>query len=744
MPQALTRRLISATAIAILVALAPRASAELTDKNVHLPPPAPPLPAAGQTFVDPTFGSTILRLTGPADGNDNKNAYAYWPTFNRSSTKLFVDTNNGATKLYDFDPRTMQASNKRDLFARRAPDGFTPGWEDAIWSGTDPNVIYGHTNLNVWAYNVQSTQYTLVKNFGSELPPGNLRQMSKSIDDQVFGFTTQDTNYNNTGSIAWRRNTNQVLLSLGDPANTNEIQVDKTGRYVMVSHEAQGANAIQTTIWDTQTHTSTDLTDGAPDYAPGHGDLGHGTSVAYENWNNRLLGRSLATPHQFTTVLQLPDFSQSQHLSMLADDESWGLLSNFYTNNGNTSTGLYKDEILLVATDGSQNVRRLAHHHSNYAGEYWNSPRADLSFDGRWVTFTSNWGDLSRRDVFVLRIGGPPPPAWNIGTSGSWHVGSNWTGGVVPNGTDAQAELGAIITANRTVFADTPVTLGTLIFNDDNTYNLGGSASLTMQVSSGSALLDVRAGTHKLNLPLTIASNTNLSVATGTQLFISDPVTVAAGKSFTHSGTGTITYQSTVTLGSGASIAFASPANVQSLNLPVDAKAQVESSLTISGGDYDATRSRVAQGFNGGDWRGNGITSASAAADPKHASGLGVADDSAGVLVKYTYYGDSDLSGTVNLEDFTQFRSGFDHTATAEWGSGDFNYSGGVDVHDFDLFLAGLRGQGYVSSDLFDALRTFTSDNGIDVDLTTAVPEPIALHIVALGAAGVAVRRRRK
>src|SRR5881628_2858672 len=93
------------TVFAIVGALAPRAGAELTDKNVHLPPPPPPLPAAGQTFVDPTFGSTILRLTGPADGADNKNAYAYWPTFNRSSTKLFVDTNNGAPKLYDFDPR---------------------------------------------------------------------------------------------------------------------------------------------------------------------------------------------------------------------------------------------------------------------------------------------------------------------------------------------------------------------------------------------------------------------------------------------------------------------------------------------------------------------------------------------------------------------------------------------------------------------------------------------------------------
>src|SRR5215218_9080797 len=118
-----------------VVALAPAAvHAELTDKNVHLPPAPPPLPAAGQTFVDPTFGSTILRLTGPADGNDNINVYSYWPTFNRSSTRLFIGSNGGGT-LYDFNPTTMQASNKRDLFGMRAPDNSVPRWDDAFWSG---------------------------------------------------------------------------------------------------------------------------------------------------------------------------------------------------------------------------------------------------------------------------------------------------------------------------------------------------------------------------------------------------------------------------------------------------------------------------------------------------------------------------------------------------------------------------------------------------------------------------------
>src|SRR5688500_9814811 len=164
---------------AALIGLASGAAhAEIkTDYGAH-PAPAvtPALPAAGQTFVDPVFGTTILRVTGPADGNDNITAYSYWPTFNRNSTRIRYYSNR-VPKLATFDPTTMQLSNKRNLFLSNSPDGFTPVWDDVIWSGSDPNVIYGHTKLNMWAYNVQTDHYTLVHNFANDgFPAGNIQQ----------------------------------------------------------------------------------------------------------------------------------------------------------------------------------------------------------------------------------------------------------------------------------------------------------------------------------------------------------------------------------------------------------------------------------------------------------------------------------------------------------------------------------------------------------------------------------------
>jgi hypothetical protein len=38
---------------------------------------------------------------------------------------------------------------------------------------------------------------------------------------------------------------------------------------------------------------------------------------------------------------------------------------------------------------------------------YWDSPRANVSRDGRYAVYTSNWGSADRTDVFICRI----PPA---------------------------------------------------------------------------------------------------------------------------------------------------------------------------------------------------------------------------------------------------------------------------------------------------------------------------------------------
>jgi hypothetical protein len=376
-----------------------------TDRAVYRQPPPPPLPAAGGTFLDPTFGTTIMRLTDANDGTFNVNSYSYWPSLNKDSTRLWIITKPGAM-LYSFDPVSFRVSNKRLLFSN-LPNGHTPDANDAIWSGLVNDVIFCHDGLKLYNYNVVSQTYTLVKDFASDLPPGELWQMSMSQDDNTFGFTVRNTNGKATGYMAWRRSQNSVYRV--NTTDLDEVQVEKNGQYLVVKTGRSGERAVEVQIVNLVTRGVVDLIDGQPDYAPGHSDVGHGFVIGGDNWNNRLTYRNLATPHTFYSVFDFPDWTVGAHVSMLADDEKWILMSTFLANNL-PSTGMFRDELFQIATDGSKRVKRLAHLHSVYR-DYWDQPRANISRDGRFAVFTSNWGATDRRDVFIVKIPQDQAPA---------------------------------------------------------------------------------------------------------------------------------------------------------------------------------------------------------------------------------------------------------------------------------------------------------------------------------------------
>jgi hypothetical protein len=373
-----------------------------TDRGVYPPLPVK-LPEPGETFVDPTFGTRILRVTGPQDGPRNQHAYSYWPSFNQDNTHFLIDR-SGRPTLYRFDPGELKILGSRPVFSGRTPDGSTPGWEDVIFSGRDPDLLFCHSGLKLWCYRIRTGEYKLVKDFSKELPPGHLHQMSKSLDDHTFGFSRQDPRYKVVGYLVWKRDADQIVLRQ-DTENLDEIQVDKSGRFCVIKTGRQGKGVVEVRLADLGTGKIEDLVDNGPDYAPGHSDNGHGTVVGADNWQNRVTFRQLATPHQLRTVFDLKnDWSQDYHISMLADNEDWVLLS-FYVGNNLPSSGVFRGEIVQVATDGSARVRRLAHHRS-IVREYWDSPRATISRDGRFVLFTSNWEGTGQRDVLILEV--PP------------------------------------------------------------------------------------------------------------------------------------------------------------------------------------------------------------------------------------------------------------------------------------------------------------------------------------------------
>lgn len=382
-----------------------------SDRNVYSLPPLPQLPPAGGVFHDPTFCTPILRVTDENDGRYFQNAYSYWPTFNRNNSRIYILQDEGSLRglVHRFDPKTLSISDKEYVLFEPTPDGSIPSREDAIWSALDPDVLFCHSRLNLWAYNVRTHSYTLIRNFDAELGNGYFKQMSRSIDDNTFAFTTMSRRYRETGSLVWRRNEDRAIIRPLEPEGLDEVQIDKSGRYLVIKTDGQGKSAIQVRILDIDTGAVAELTDGPPDYAPGHGDVGFGEVIGADNWLNRMRLRKLSDPHTKKTIFDLGnDWTQDIHVSWLLDDRAWVLYS-LYSLSACDSRGLFHNEIILMRTDGSEEVRRLTHHRS-CVSDYWDSPRANISRDGRFVAFTSNWGGVDRRDVFILKVTGGPAP----------------------------------------------------------------------------------------------------------------------------------------------------------------------------------------------------------------------------------------------------------------------------------------------------------------------------------------------
>ena len=72
------------------------------------------------------------------------------------------------------------------------------------------------------------------------------------------------------------------------------------------------------------------------------------------------------------------------------------------------------------------------------------------------------------------------------------------------------------------------------------------------------------------------------------------------------------------------------------------------------------------------------------------ATSLGESIDNTAVLVRYTLYGDADLSRIVNLADFNRLAGNFGLSGT-RWSQANFDYDSITDLSDFNL-LAGNFG----------------------------------------------------
>jgi hypothetical protein len=511
----------------------------------------------------------------------------------------------------------------------------------------------------------------------------------------------------------------------------------------------------------------------------------------------------------------------TQTVNNVTPNTSYTLTANYYFESNYASSGAISDLKLTWLNGLGQQIGspdELDIQPGTVTAEQWTlytltrtapagASKVIVSFD--WFNGQNVGGAQSAfvDDVGLDGAGIPPNIAtWAVNGSGDWNQPGSWTTGSVPNSVGAEVRFLDAISANQTVYTNTGVTVGTMTLNNAATYVITGAGSITLQqTGSASAFVNVQAGVQKINLPLTIASNTTFNVSSGATLKISDPMTINTGKVVSQTGTGSVIYESIVNIQGNAVLIMGITTHMNALNIADTGNATIalngnttlktdnlsmgatsrldlkDNDMIVANSNYTTIKNLIASARNGGSWNGAGVTSTvAAAASPKNKTlgtitgtqfhqaqganqlfnGFTVANTD--TLVKFTYYGDADLNGIVNFDDYSRTDAGFNSGGNT-WFQGDFDYNGVVNFDDYSLIDAAFNTQAgslrqalaYLDGNDRNRDHMNTPELQVVVDhfdqfglpyaqsFLNAVPEPGSVAMVGAAVALGTLRRRR-
>src|SRR5207244_3918426 len=134
---------------------------------------------------------------------------------------------------------------------------------------------------------------------------------------------------------------------------------------------------------------------------------------------------------------------------------------------------------------------------------------------------------------------------------------------------------------------------------------------------------------------------------------------------------------------------------------------------TASGGVYTGVSGLIQSGRGSGTWNGAGIVTSQSSATSSILTSIGVAAAAqvkgiaatetstwagqivtgSDTLVMYTYGGDANLDGKIDIDDYGRIDFNM-NLGSGGWYNGDFNYDGKINIDDYGIidFNVGIQG----------------------------------------------------
>jgi hypothetical protein len=396
------------------------------DKQVHVPADWATLipPAVGHSYTDSTFGCEVTRLTASgaeeelSDGTHPSfmNYYSTFSAVNAADTMVLIVADNGSWRVKDIKGNLIVAPGKMPTMNNGHP----------VWDTPNGNTFYytvGKTlnSATISGKSVKSNALYTFQEYSSIVSPDaadlsqdgdHIALVGENPNHTMDIFVWSLHGHNKTSVYTTNCKVADSVAQTPQPGCLHKLQLT-ANNLLSIEFAEDGSGAEQgLRLWDGGTLISWQNT-------TNHYDTGYDLSgdPVYIASNNSATLPSFTNPcrsgwgmdvrqlRHLSSAICLLDHQPSWHVSYRGNkSQPWAALSFFddrkpgpelfdnerdYEAPSSKNWRLYEDEIMLARVDGGA-VHRLAHARTRSVENFWASPRAAISRDGKYVIFTSN------------------------------------------------------------------------------------------------------------------------------------------------------------------------------------------------------------------------------------------------------------------------------------------------------------------------------------------------------------------
>jgi hypothetical protein len=384
----------------------------------------PAMPEKGDACQDPSFGTTLVRLTDwEADGYQGpgiQNEYSRADPENCDGTMVVLRGNTAAWYLYR--PDTGQVVTSLDQVFHDCSQEPEPRWDDK-----DPDVFYFLCGPELRRYDVGSKQTATLHDFSKDVP-GTVSittgsEGDASMDRRQWFFMAVDGDWNFLALVSYDLRQDKVIgiKSSGFADKIDGVSSDMSGTHAVVGY----SELLDVEVLSADLETSTRLAEGSN----GHCDLAvlpGGTDVlVYQNIRNDYICMSDLATGTETRLLRIP-FDVNADIGLHISGNSvrtpgWVLVSTYGARQppeGEEHSWM-DEQLFMLELTSSPRVWRLAHTHCYTSDEaegekvYYAEAFASITRSGHRVYFGSNWGDFTAdySETYQLTL----PAGWYSG-----------------------------------------------------------------------------------------------------------------------------------------------------------------------------------------------------------------------------------------------------------------------------------------------------------------------------------------